>query len=57
MAWVKGPNRVVTYVPDEVAKDLVGDGDRGYEYAPDPTVKETLVTPPRKRTPRKTTAK
>lgn len=59
MAWVIGPNDAVTYVPDQVATSLVGDGNRGYAYASEPKVAEPEApepnpTPaPRKRAPRK----
>jgi hypothetical protein len=33
---VKGPNGVEIDVPENIASGLVGDGDRGYEYAPEP---------------------
>ncbi len=35
MAYVIGPNGVRTYVPDDIASSLVGDGERGYAYAPE----------------------
>lgn len=58
MALVIGPNGYVTFVPDQVAKSLVGNGNRGYAYAPEPEVAETTPEPeqaptPRKRAPRK----
>jgi hypothetical protein len=57
MATVIGPNGVPTYVPDDVASSLVGDGERGYSYAPEP-VQEPVKAPAPKRAParRKTTA-
>jgi hypothetical protein len=58
---VQGPNGLVIVVPDEQIHSLVGDGSRGYKVVPDPRdIPEPVaeVTPaPRKRTPRKTTAK
>ncbi|QIZ35101.1 hypothetical protein [Saccharopolyspora sp. ASAGF58] len=52
MAQVVGPNGVVTYVPDEIARSLVGDGGRGYEYAPEPQATEPA--PKEASTPKKT---
>jgi hypothetical protein len=36
MAYVIGPNGRKNHVPDEIAQCLVGDGGRGYAYAPEP---------------------
>jgi len=36
MAYVIGPNGLVTQVPDDVARALIGDGDRGYAPASEP---------------------
>lgn len=36
MAFVIGPNGIRTFVPDDMARSLVGDGERGYVYAPEP---------------------
>lgn len=33
---VKGPNGSEIDVPDTIASGLVGDGQRGYEYVPEP---------------------
>jgi hypothetical protein len=64
MATVIGPNGHATYVPDDVAAGLVGNGTRGYVYAPPATrpepkaVTEPATKPaPRKRTPRKPSTK
>lgn len=43
MAHVIGPNGVKNYVPDDVAESLVGAGDRGYSYAPEPATKPAPV--------------
>ncbi|MER7077908.1 hypothetical protein SAMN02982929_07228 [Saccharopolyspora kobensis] len=52
MALVLGPNGVVTYVPDDIARSLIGDGGRGYTYAPEPQADETEEAPPlAKKTP------
>lgn len=56
MALVIGPNKRVTYVPDGVAKDLVGNGSRGYVYAPE-TKAEPTEAPAPKPAPRKRPAR
>jgi hypothetical protein len=48
MALVLGPNGLESEVPDDVAKSLVGNGERGYSYAPEPP-----APAPRKRAPSK----
>lgn len=62
MAYVIGPNGVKTYVPDNVARSLVGNGKRGYQYAPalpapsaDPAPETPAPKTPRKRASRRTT--
>ena len=54
MAYVIGPNGLVTEVPEDVARALIGDGDRGYASASEPAESK-----PAKRTPakRRTTTK
>jgi len=61
MAYVIGPNGVKTYVPDDVARSLVGDGERGYAYAPaspepasGPAPDTAAPAAPKKRAPRRT---
>jgi len=58
MAYVIGPNGVRTYVPDSVARSLVGDGERGYTYAPASPAPAPGPAPvkaaPKKRTTRRT---
>jgi hypothetical protein len=51
LAFVIGPNGMPNEIPDDVAACLVGDGDRGYAYAPEPKPE------PVKRAPRRTTSK
>ncbi|MFC4494071.1 hypothetical protein ACFPA8_07985 [Streptomyces ovatisporus] len=58
MAVVTGPNGYPTYVPDDVATGLVGDGTRGYAYvaeakSPEPKAEPEKKPAPRKRAPRK----
>ncbi|MFE9381781.1 hypothetical protein ACFYMO_00870 [Streptomyces sp. NPDC007025] len=53
MAYVIGPNGVKTYVPDATARSLVGDGERGYVYAPEARQPEPKA-PTQKRTTRRT---
>jgi hypothetical protein len=49
MAHVIGPNGAKSFIPDDVASCLVGEGDRGHTYAePDPAPSQT------KRAPRRT---
>jgi hypothetical protein len=51
LALVIGPNGAEVYIPDEDAPCLVGNGERGHSYAPEPKPE------PVKRTPRRTTSK
>jgi hypothetical protein len=51
MAIVLGPNGAKTYVPDDVAASLVGDGSRGYAYAQPAEPSPAPAAP--KRAPRK----
>ena len=48
MAYVIGPNGRKNHVPDDIAPSLVGDGKRGWSYAPEPEPE-----PEPKRTPRR----
>jgi len=62
MAYVIGPNGLMAEVPDELLSSLVGDGSRGYAHVPTTShepehAPEKPKAAPRKRTPRKTTAK
>lgn len=57
MAYVIGPNGVKTFVPDDVARSLVGNGERGYAYAPtspEPAADPAPKPPARKRASRRT---
>lgn len=47
MAHIIGPNGLVTEVPDDVARALIGNGDRGYAPA---TPKPVKRTPAKRRT-------
>jgi len=53
MAFVIGPNGVKTFVPDNVARSLVGNGKRGYRYAPTPAPATEPATEKPKPAPRK----
>ena len=59
MAYVIGPNGVRTYVPDNVARSLVGNGERGYRYAdpvsPEPRVDQGPDSPKPKAAPKRRT--
>ena len=48
MAYVIGPNGLVAEVPDDVARALIGDGDRGYAPASKP--RPVRKTPAKRRT-------
>lgn len=46
---VLGPNGTVVDVRESVATALVGDGSRGYKFAPEPEAKKTTPKPRRPR--------
>ncbi|QDH92112.1 hypothetical protein PP629_gp07 [Streptomyces phage Dubu] len=50
MAYVIGPNGVRTYVPDDIAGSLVGDGERGYKHAPEEAPEAEKPKAPARRT-------
>lgn len=51
MAYVTGPNGLVTEVPEDVARALVGDGQRGYAPSSGPEEsKPVKKVPARRRT-------
>lgn len=56
MARVIGPNGRVTEVPEPTASSLVGNGQRGYAYAPEavPEPEPESKPAPKRRAPRKT---
>lgn len=54
---VTGPNGLVVDVPETIATGLVGDGNRGFAFVPEPKEKPEPEASARKAAPRKPRAR